>query len=198
MRAHTERFFALAPIVYMTKTSGEWLNFFVTMKNYLHGALAWMGVNSLACTNCGGSSSNPVESIISGMITKMGFNFGSGSSVKSVIHYAQLIAGDAGKPIFRKYNYGKTGNQKKYGTATPPEWTFEDWETPLNLVVGKADFLGSIDNVKLLVEKLPAAYKDTVTMVPYNHLSFAYTKEYQLMYDIFDKALGESKVRVQH
>lgn len=165
------------------------------MKDYAAPILRMAGIYAIFVKNCGYSDSDYLggyaTSLINSMASKAGFSAtGTGMGVHSVVHYAQMMAGDSGKPVFRPYDLGASGNQKAYGSATPPEWKFDDWVTPLHLVVGESDFLGSIENVQILVDKLPAAFKDSVSMVPYGHVEFAYTGNTQPMYDIFDKALA--------
>lgn len=59
-------------------------------------------------------------------------HFPSGSSVKNMDHFDQIIK--SGK--FRKYDYGATKNQQIYGTKEPPVYNLTRIDVPTHLFVG--------------------------------------------------------------
>ena len=165
IRKHTERFMALAPIVYMTNVTQIALkilpNFGKTIKHltddlgiYQIGSIScgffnpdWASVQNWSCTNlgflCHRSELFPDNWKQQGL---QGLDLSnSGASVVQLIHYRQLINGGPGDdPIFRKYDYESVeANNKAYGVSPPPEWSLDDWTTPLNLVAFGDDPLGS-------------------------------------------------------
>ena len=168
IRKHTEIFFALSPIVYLTKVEHSLIektvDFYKTAKRITES----LGAYQVGSMNC--KLENPVFNflqdemcnIVSFLCDKDHLYLGaksfskSGASVKSLLHYAQLIEGgkdDA--PIFRPFNYDKDKNIQIYGQDWPQEWVFDDWTTPLNLVVGSEDTLSTKANTDILISRLP-------------------------------------------
>jgi hypothetical protein len=140
IRKHTERFMALAPIVYLTKVKEKALKIISKFNMTVKHLLESFGIRQYGSIHC--DSSNPEK----GQKGLQGPHLGKdGASLRQLVHYGQLVNGDAGgAPVFRKYNYGSTeANNKAYGVSPPPEWSFDDWTTPLNLVGFGNDTFGT-------------------------------------------------------
>jgi hypothetical protein len=68
-------------------------------------------------------------------------HFPSGSSVKSVRHFRQLMI----KKQFEHFDYGAEENMKRYGQATPPLIPIENVrDFPIALIAGSEDHLANI------------------------------------------------------
>jgi len=65
-------------------------------------------------------------------------HFPAGVSAKELVHYAQLIRSNH----FRDFDYGKRGNMKQYGQASPPSYDMKKIGVPTALFVGEKDDLG--------------------------------------------------------
>jgi lysosomal acid lipase/cholesteryl ester hydrolase len=61
----------------------------------------------------------------------------AGTSLKTVIHYAQGIQSKK----FRQYDYGFKMNTKFYNSSSPPEYNLSKIDVPIELFWGKNDFL---------------------------------------------------------
>ena len=87
----------------------------------------------------------------------------SGSSLRSLLHYKQLVKQDKFKPKFLMYDFGTTENEKRYGRRTPPEYDFNRIRIPVRGFLGMRDTLGDpIDNAILesTLRNLNKNYKD--------------------------------------
>ncbi len=96
-------------------------------------------------------------------------HFPSGSSLKSLDHYAQIIQAEE----FQEYDYGTQGNEQVYGQSTPPLIHIENIQgkVPIAMFVGAKDELADpIDNewADSMMQKAVVFYNE------YNlgHLSF--------------------------
>jgi hypothetical protein len=125
IRKHTERFMALAPIVYMTNITEIALEIIPKFENKIKHLTESLGIWQIGSINCG--FFNPDwESVQNWSCKALGFlchrsellpdNWGkkglqgidlsnSGLSLRQLLHYGQLINGGPGAdPIFRKYD----------------------------------------------------------------------------------------------
>jgi len=67
-------------------------------------------------------------------------HYPAGASVQSIVHYGQMM--NAGEmPLF---DYGKVGNNKKYGQEHPPKVDISKINVPTAMFVGKFDDLGDV------------------------------------------------------
>lgn len=62
----------------------------------------------------------------------------SGTSTKSVVHYAQEIYADG---RFQYFDYGKDGNLAHYGTDVPPSYNVTEIKVPIYLMSAQNDWL---------------------------------------------------------
>jgi len=112
-------------------------------------------------------------------------HFPSGTSIKSLQHFAQINRGGT----FSNYDYGKDENKKKYGQATPPIYDVEKIKNiPICMIYGDDDHLsGEKDNLwlKEKLEKNNALY----LFRQYNkmgHLTYFIPKENRFLNDTLD------------
>jgi len=141
MRKHTERFFAMSPIVYMTEVGIFLAKIGSHLRSLIYAFTNFIHFYDLLGSKCGNSQGKTHQ--------------GSDAiNMKVIDHYAQFIAGDNG-PIFRKFDY-TWKNQEIYGQSKPPEWSFNDYNTPTHLIVGGRDDLATAGNVAILKSRLPA------------------------------------------
>lgn len=59
-------------------------------------------------------------------------HFPAGTSKKNTIHFDQY----ARKALLAKFDYGKKGNLKHYGTEQPPVYKLSNVRVPVNLFCG--------------------------------------------------------------
>ncbi|XP_045497523.1 LOW QUALITY PROTEIN: lipase 1-like [Colias croceus] len=77
-------------------------------------------------------------------------HFPSGSSVKQIVHYGQLIVSGH----FRNFDYGSL-NLLKYGFPEPPIYPVEKITAPVAIFFSKGDWLANKKDVQKLQSKLP-------------------------------------------
>lgn len=76
----------------------------------------------------------------------------AGTSIKTLLHYAQIIKNDGD---FRCFDYGsKEKNNKFYGCCDPPRYTVENVKVPSLLVYAKNDWLATPKDVHSLVRRM--------------------------------------------
>lgn len=94
----------------------------------------------------------------------------SGSSVKNLSHFAQLVL--SGK--FQRYDEGVEGNLQRYGLNEPPEYNVSLISSSIVLLAAKNDGLSSLKDVDILVSKLPNLIENYIVPRPYwshhNHI----------------------------
>ncbi|GFT96351.1 hypothetical protein NPIL_66411 [Nephila pilipes] len=92
----------------------------------------------------------------------------AGSSVKSIVHFAQMIEAD-----FAKFDYGKKGNIARYGQATPPVYDISKITTPVALLSGLNDNLADPKDVEIVAKKLKTLVSNyVVPLDAFNHIDF--------------------------
>ena len=103
----------------------------------------------------------------------------SGSSLRSLLHYRQLLETNKHNPLFKKFDFGYLENQKKYGQHTPPEYDLNLINVPVRGFIGTDDELGDpVDNA-FLTAKLQQLGKDYKTYTYNNcgHLTFMWAQD---------------------
>ena len=210
MRKHTERFFALSPIAFMTQVTNialEWasdlekiIDFFTnTLDVWQIGSiscdysnLGWDAFSEYMCKNYNFLCAHHDLNINFKKNSKrLGYDLSySGISIKHAVHFSQLINGDSNhNPIFRNFDYGKDINNQNYDQDEPLSWLFDDFNTPLNLIVGQIDDLGTVANVDNLISKLPSGLDLTTDVVPgWDHMSCLDPSDPSIIFNIVDKA----------
>lgn len=114
----------------------------------------------------------------------------AGTSIKTIIHYAQEIYDDG---LFKQFDYGRNENLIRYGQTVAPEYPVENITIPIALIYAKNDWLAGPDDVQLLNQRL----KNSLGMfrVPFetfNHLDFMWGLDAKaLVYDGLIKQIEE-------
>lgn len=88
-----------------------------------------------------------------------------GVSAKTLAHFAQLI--DSGQ--FRRYDEGKTGNIRRYGTTIPPKYDVSHMTSPVLIVSAENDWLSTQEDVKILKSRLPLVENYVVPDPAWSH-----------------------------
>jgi lysosomal acid lipase/cholesteryl ester hydrolase len=101
-------------------------------------------------------------------------NMPAGSGIFNYVHYAQLIVSPT--EVFRRFDYGKTENVKKYGQETPPDYDLSLIKFPVAIMSGDTDKMADPKDVKWTASKLQHTL---VFNKEYHlgHLSFAIAKD---------------------
>ncbi|XP_034832264.1 lipase 1-like [Maniola hyperantus] len=94
-------------------------------------------------------------------------HFPSSSSLKNVIHLAQLH----NRKVFAQYDYGFLRNRNVYNSSVPPEYNLKKVTMPVALTVGRNDKLSVVEDVQTLRRKLPnvVSYEESPRQ-EFNHL----------------------------
>lgn len=102
-------------------------------------------------------------------------NLGTGTSWKTAVHMSQMVMSEK----FQQFDYGYVdGNQRMYGSDSPPEYDLSKVTLNITLFWAKNDLLSNEKDVRKLHEILP----DTTQMylVPYekfNHIDYLWAKD---------------------
>ncbi|XP_033209290.1 lipase 3-like isoform X2 [Belonocnema kinseyi] len=93
----------------------------------------------------------------------------AGASLKQFAHYAQLIKSNK----FRKFDYGLTGNLKKYGKLFPPDYNLSKITTRVALHYSDNDYFAATSDVARLYRQLRNPIgKIRVPDHTFNHVDF--------------------------
>ena len=114
----------------------------------------------------------------------------SGSSLRSLLHYRQLFELNKHDPKFRKFDFGKKENEKRYGQSTPPYYDLSLVKIPVRALTGLQDELADPIDCAFLdatMQKLGKDYK-TWTFDNCGHLTFMWAKDPSL---IFGRIMSE-------
>lgn len=97
----------------------------------------------------------------------------SGAGYRNIIHYAQLI--DYNVETFKRYDWGKRENQKRYGSDSPPDYNLKALDFPIAMFGGSQDKMADPKDVEWTYNQL----KDKVIFYHQyylGHMSFAIAK----------------------
>lgn len=105
----------------------------------------------------------------------------SGASVKSLLHYGQLM----GISRFRQFDYGAENNMKIYNRSTPPDYSLKNCTVPVAIIYSDHDTLVSERDVRRLPNELPnVMIIRRVDDDTFNHLDFILASDAkELVYD---------------
>ncbi|KAG8180327.1 hypothetical protein JTE90_016361 [Oedothorax gibbosus] len=112
----------------------------------------------------------------------------AGSSVKSIVHYAQLVLSKK----FTKFDYRKN-NVIHYNQTTPPEYDVSKITAPVALLWALGDTLADPDDVVVLQSKLKSLVSSYCVPLPsFNHNDFVQALDAnRLVYDEVMRLLKE-------
>jgi pimeloyl-ACP methyl ester carboxylesterase len=93
------------------------------------------------------------------------------TSVQNMVHWMQLVRGD-----FRRHDYGREENLKRYGVEVPPPYDISLFpaDLPTLLVSGGADSLANPEDVKSLLAQLPGN-NEHIFLPAYAHLDYMWS-----------------------
>ena len=104
-------------------------------------------------------------------------HFPAGTSSQEMAHYAQLVVNDN----LALYDYGTDGNQRHYGSDSPPVYNITNLNKvslPIALFAGGDDILADPDDVLRLITTVGADRFVQINNVPFfNHMSFVWGKD---------------------
>ncbi|KPJ06656.1 Lipase 1 [Papilio machaon] len=112
-----------------------------------------------------------------------------GVSAKTLAHFGQLILSKK----FERYNEGKIGNIKRYGTEKTPEYNVTNISSPVVLICSQNDWVSSLKDAKELSSRLRNVVETYIVPNTYwshnNHLwgKDAQTLVFKKILDYFDK-----------
>ncbi|KAF5269780.1 hypothetical protein FQA39_LY08561 [Lamprigera yunnana] len=203
-RSNVKMMVALAPVAYMTHATSpiryfapfvddiEWLAKYLGIKEFLpHGlAIQFLSYNckklkieKIICQQviflvCGFDKYQLDKKLLLSVLS----HDPSGSSTKTIIHYAQEIKHNGD---FMQYDYGKAENMIHYGNSTPPVYSTQNITVPIYFMYGQNDWLADeIDVLRLAgeVKNNLGTYK--VPFKYFNHIDFIWARDvYDLVYE---------------
>ncbi|XP_014369572.2 lipase 3 [Papilio machaon] len=112
-----------------------------------------------------------------------------GVSAKTLAHFGQLILSKK----FERYDEGKIGNIKRYGTEKTPEYNVTNISSPVVLICSQNDWVSSLKDAKELSSRLRNVVETYIVPNTYwshnNHLwgKDAQTLVFKKILDYFDK-----------
>lgn len=210
-------FVALAPICLMTNFRQKTILALSKYKEFIYKAAMKAGLWQFGKDNCNISKSKQIRWDIQCKINKKScykkFTFmdefpemddisrtgvflntkPQAMSLRTLVHYAQLISKPKDKPEFSKYDFGVTENIKQYGQPTPPVWDLKNITTKLTLIVGTGDYFSTPQDVENLRQRLVNAQSvDMQVIEKYGHTTMILGIEnYKIMTDLVNKLKGE-------
>jgi pimeloyl-ACP methyl ester carboxylesterase len=95
-------------------------------------------------------------------------HFPAGTSVQNVYYWSQMF----NQKEFEMYDYGKAGNQAKYGQPTPPIYDLGKITEPIYMFVGEYDHLASVADTATLRGRLTGSSRVEYRRYPLGHGSF--------------------------
>lgn len=99
-------------------------------------------------------------------------HFGEGTSFKNMVHFGQVIVNKK----CQKFDYGPTGNKRRYNQTTAPLCHVQDMPTPTLMYVGEKDKLGDpVDNEALKPQIKNLLHYEIIK--GWNHLDFLFGKD---------------------
>ena len=197
-----EKFMALGPVAFMTGYDANDLYYFGATHNFLHVLKLmrirkimehklnnnWMEdiVVRMFCTTthfiCDYLLSKICDKDPSKIDTKEMETYlqhnPSRSNVKSLEHFAQLIANFNG--ALRKFDYGAAENMKRYGSFEPPAYDLGKIAVKVYLYYGDNDLLMTLKSVDLLTQVLKASKRNFYP--GWGHLSFFLGKDREVFF----------------
>jgi len=105
------------------------------------------------------------------LVDTIGHHTPAGTSTFTVLQYGQEVNSNG----FHAFDYGKKGNQAKYGTSTPPQYDIGAITAPVAVYWGDNDWLAQRDDVLRMTAQLPnLVHSYEVPYPTFNHMDFLY------------------------
>lgn len=117
----------------------------------------------------------------------------AGSSTNQLIHYGQEVVSGH----FRKYDYGRIGNMRKYKRRSPPNYNLNNCKAPIAAYYSQNDWLADLDDAMILISKLPNVVNAyNVPHSTFNHMDFVWgTDATTLLYDEIIRTMKANDVQ---
>ena len=124
-------------------------------------------------------------------VEKNRIRYPSGKSSKCEIHLLQLVGGEKGKPIFRKFNYyDKKENMKHYDQATPPDFDFSKIKVKVCALVGTSDDVTTKENLAELAKHMPEGVWHLKMVEKLKHTSYRFPRDMAPFKDYINEHLN--------
>lgn len=206
----TDKFIALAPVLYMNRFPDDPNIFYLLAKFKIPEILEMLGINYVTFVDI---AQNPLFHLMVDLACKKtsflcAFLFHlttdkkpqfldlenmphylsfapSGASRKSFQHFTQLMFTD--DPRFQKYDYGESKNLELYGTKKPPVFDISKIKTKVAIFYGENDNLCTLENVAFINDQK----KDCVNyyMDRWGHLEYTWGLDKSVFFEKFQSAL---------
>lgn len=110
----------------------------------------------------------------------------SGTSIKAFKHFSQLMY--TVTPKFQKYDYGQKENMIKYGSKDPTLYDISNIKTKTSVFYGENDTLCSLENVSYLLDMKKDA--QSYYMDQWGHMEYSWGKDKKIFLEKFSDALS--------
>jgi hypothetical protein len=115
----------------------------------------------------------------------------SGASLKSLVHFAQMLLVPADQHIFQKFDYGPQENLQRYGTEEVGTWDVSRTKAKITLVVGGNDDMSNKKDIGALMEALPEGSVKLRTIPGWSHITNLFAVDPSPFFEILASELGE-------
>ena len=118
-------------------------------------------------------------------------HFPAGASVNCFLHFFQLVKQNRTRPVFQKFDYGASVNQKVYGQSTPPVYNLGNIKIPVSLFIGTKDPLGDMQDNEILYNDLisKGVKVNRHFFTNWGHLTFLWMKDATELFAALKKEL---------
>lgn len=114
-------------------------------------------------------------------------HYPSGSSIKTLLHFGQMINIPKEKFIFPKYDYGKEQNLVKYGQEGVPVWDLSKINVEVALITGTEDMLANKVDVSELFKRLPSDKTTLHWIDGWDHYTNIFPRDPKPFFEVIDK-----------
>ena len=104
----------------------------------------------------------------------------SGTSLRTLEHFQQMILQDPNEPKFQEFDFGILRNKKEYGTPTPPEYDLDRIRVPIRSLVPGQDRLSEFKDNQILAYNLKVKRNKDYEMFPFfncGHMTYMWGKD---------------------
>lgn len=217
LNSKTAKLIAISPVVFLNHTNQQYVQLLLRFLQLSSKTIDWLGLTQILPGGCSDEKSHfkefvawfchhnryfysvcnnivpgvpfsELDNIMDELVRVVNHN-PSGTSIKSLLHFAQMANVPEDQYKFFKYNYGPEENLKKYGVVNPPEWDLTKMKVKTVLITGTDDYISSINDIKALYEKLPQEKTKLYWLEKWDHITFLFAKNPTPLFEIQDKEL---------
>jgi len=113
-------------------------------------------------------------------------HYPSGSSMKSIIHFGQMVSIPKDEFRFVKFDHGEEENIIKYGVKYAPEWDLNKLNVKTVMISGTEDELSNPTDVNALYARLPKGMVKLHWLEGWNHITNLFSRDPKAFFDILD------------